>query len=202
MWLCLSECWRAAKKRAGLVHRAAGIGNDVSEGHAKAELVGCSCYTRSIRLIYIVYMLNTYIKGKQSNQIWSGSQCDWQKVTDNYHSNYLVYTWYEVWLQRHMIKCYYTNMMYRSRKCVNVWYDVKPFNLFSLQRRRRLVPSRPYVVPKLLWSRRGRWWGPWLEITGKKWKKRRASSSNSFRAVSSPDSGAIRTLEVTRCECH
>lgn len=34
---CLSECRGAAEQAAGLVHRAAGTGNEVPEGYTKTE---------------------------------------------------------------------------------------------------------------------------------------------------------------------
>lgn len=55
--------------------------------------------------------------------------------------------------------------------------------LFSLQERTRLMHSKHSTAPKLLWLRSGRWCGPWRETTERKWKKRRANSSNSSRMV-------------------
>lgn len=46
------------------------------------------------------------------------------------------------------------------------------------------MPWRHYEALRLLWSRSGRWWEQWLEITGKKWKKRRKNNTSSFRVVS------------------
>ncbi len=34
---CLSECRRAAEQTAGLVYRAAGVGNEVPEGYTETE---------------------------------------------------------------------------------------------------------------------------------------------------------------------
>ena len=77
------------------------------------------------------------------------------------------------------------------------------YHVFSLQKRRPLVPWRHCAAPRLHWPRKGRWWEPWLETTGKKWKKRRKSSSNSFIVVSGlfqwGDLNAKNCLCGTKC---
>lgn len=61
---CVSECRRAAEQTAGLVHRAAGIGTEVTEGYTETEYVYLTHHVTCLLLVDL-FMLIPSVKGVQ-----------------------------------------------------------------------------------------------------------------------------------------